>query len=350
MKYRQLGSSDLNVSELCLGTMTWGEQNTQAEAFEQMDYAVAEGINFFDTAEMYPVPPKADTQGSTETIIGNWFQARGNRDKIILASKVVGRAPWMNHIRGEMNDGETRLNRANITAAIDTSLARLQTDYIDLYQIHWPDRQTNYFGQLSYQHPTDDDGVALLETLDAMSDLVKAGKVRHIGLSNETPWGLMQYIRLAEQHGLPKPVSIQNPYNLLNRTFEIGLAECAIRESVPLLAYSPLAFGVLSGKYLNGQRPAGARLSLFDRFIRYSGNEADTAVEAYLQVAADHQLDAAQMALAFVNQQAFLGSNIIGATSMEQLRSNIASSQLELSKDVLKAIEQVHAQWTNPCP
>jgi len=350
MKYRQLGSSDLNVSELCLGTMTWGEQNTQAEAVEQMDYAVAEGINFFDTAEMYPVPPKADTQGSTETIIGNWFQARGNRDKIILASKVVGRAPWMNHIRGEMNDGETRLNRANITAAIDTSLARLQTDYIDLYQIHWPDRQTNYFGQLSYQHPTDDDGIALLETLDAMSDLVKAGKVRHIGLSNETPWGLMQYLRLAEQHDLPKPVSIQNPYNLLNRTFEIGLAECAIRESVPLLAYSPLAFGVLSGKYLNGQRPAGARLSLFDRFIRYSGNEADAAVEAYLQVATDHQLDAAQMALAFVNQQAFLGSNIIGATSMEQLRSNIASSQLELSKDVLKAIEQVHAQWTNPCP
>lgn len=350
MKYRQLGRSDLNVSELCLGTMTWGEQNTQAEAFEQMDYAVAEGINFFDTAEMYPVPPKADTQGSTETIIGNWFQARGNRDKIILASKVVGRAPWMNHIRGEMNDGETRLNRANITAAIDTSLARLQTDYIDLYQIHWPDRQTNYFGQLSYHHPTDDDGVALLETLDAMSDLVKAGKVRHIGLSNETPWGLMQYLRLVEQHDLPKPVSIQNPYNLLNRTFEIGLAECAIRESVPLLAYSPLAFGVLSGKYLNGQRPAGARLSLFDRFIRYSGNEADAAVEAYLQVATDHQLDAAQMALAFVNQQAFLGSNIIGATSMEQLRSNIASSQLELSKDVLKAIEQVHAQWTNPCP
>lgn len=350
MKYRQLGHSDLNVSELCLGTMTWGEQNSQDQAFEQMDYAFAEGINFFDTAEMYPVPPKAETQGSTETIVGNWLSARGQRDKIVLATKVVGRAVWMDHIRSDMNNGETRLNRANILAAVDTSLARLQTDYIDLYQIHWPDRQTNYFGELGYKHPDNDDGVALLETLTAMADLVKAGKIRHIGLSNETPWGLMQYLRLAEQHGLPKPVSIQNPYNLLNRTFEIGLAECAIRESVPLLAYSPLAFGVLSGKYLNGQRPEGARLSLFDRFIRYSGNEADAAVEAYMALAADHQLDPAQMALAFVNQQQFLGANIIGATSMEQLKSNIASTEITLSNEVLKDIRQVHAQWTNPCP
>lgn len=350
MKYRKLGSSDLNVSELCLGTMTWGEQNTPQQAFEQMDYAVAEGINFFDTAEMYPVPPKPDTQGSTETIVGDWLQARGCRDKIILASKVSGRAPWLSYIRTDINDGETRLNKANISAAIDTSLQRLKTDYLDIYQLHWPDRSTNYFGQLGYRHPKEDDGVELLETLTAMADLVKAGKIRHIGLSNETPWGLMQYMRLAEKHDLPKPVSIQNPYNLLNRTFEVGLAECSIREQVPLLAYSPLAFGVLSGKYLNGQRPAGARLSLFDRFIRYTGNEADAAVEAYIAVANEHQLDPAQMALAFVNQQAFLGANIIGATSMEQLRSNVASSQIKLSKDVLKAIEQVHAQWTNPCP
>lgn len=350
MKKRQLGSSDLDVSLLCLGTMTWGEQNTQAQAFEQMDYAVGEGINFFDTAEMYPVPPKADTQGATEAILGNWLQARGGRDQVVIASKVVGRASWMNHIRSDMNKGETRVNRANIMAAIDTSLARLKTDYIDLYQIHWPDRQTNYFGQLGYQHPSDDDGTDLLEILSAMADLISAGKIRHIGLSNETPWGLMRYLALAEQHGLPKPVSIQNPYNLLNRTFEVGLAECAIREQVPLLAYSPLAFGVLSGKYLNGARPEGARLSLFDRFIRYSGNEADAAVAAYLAVAKQHQLDAAQMALAFVNQQAFLGANIIGATTMTQLKSNIASANKALSKNVLKDINAIHQQWTNPCP
>ena len=350
MKYRKLGNSDLNVSELCLGTMTWGEQNTPQQAFEQMDYAVAEGINFFDTAEMYPVPPKPDTQGSTEAIIGDWLHAHGKRDQIVLASKVSGRAPWLSYIRSDLNDGETRLNKANISAAIDTSLQRLKTDYLDIYQLHWPDRSTNYFGQLGYRHPKEDDGVELLETLSAMADLVKAGKIRHIGLSNETPWGLMQYLRLAEKHDLPKPISIQNPYNLLNRTFEVGLAECAIREQVPLLAYSPLAFGVLSGKYLNGQRPAGARLSLFDRFIRYTGNEADAAVEAYIAVAKEHQLDPAQMALAFVNQQSFMGSNIIGATSMEQLRANITSSEITLNKDVLKAIEQVHAQWTNPCP
>ncbi|MDD9892446.1 MAG: NADP(H)-dependent aldo-keto reductase [Gammaproteobacteria bacterium] len=350
MEKRLLGTSDLNVSLLCLGTMTWGEQNTQAEAFEQMDYAVSEGINFFDTAEMYPVPPKPETQGATETIIGNWMAERGNREQVIIASKVVGRAPWMNHIRTDLNDGETRVNAANIIAAIDTSLARLQTDYIDLYQIHWPDRQTNYFGQLGYQHPEEDDSTELLEILSAMADLIKAGKIRHIGLSNETPWGLMRYVALAEKHGLPKPVSIQNPYNLLNRTFEVGLAECAIREQVPLLAYSPLAFGVLSGKYLNGARPENARLTLFDRFIRYTGNEADAAVSAYMDVAKENQLDAAQMALAFVNRQQFLGSNIIGATTMEQLKSNIASASLALDKDVLKRIEAVHQQWSNPCP
>lgn len=350
MEIRKLGSSDLNVSLLCLGTMTWGEQNTQAEAFEQMDYAVAEGINFFDTAEMYPVPPKAETQGATETIIGNWLNERGNREKVIIASKVVGRATWMNHIRTDQNNGETRVNRANIEAAIDTSLARLQTDYIDLYQIHWPDRQTNYFGQLGYQHPNEDDSTDLLEIIQTMAELIKAGKIRHYGLSNETPWGLMRYTALAERHGLPRPISIQNPYNLLNRTFEVGLAECAIREQVPLLAYSPLAFGVLSGKYLNGVRPENARLTLFDRFIRYTGNEADAAVSAYLDVAKEHQLDAAQMALAFVNKQPFLGSNIIGATNMDQLKANVASAQLALNTDVLKAVESVHQQWTNPCP
>lgn len=350
MEIRKLGSSDLNVSLLCLGTMTWGEQNTQAEAFEQMDYAVAEGINFFDTAEMYPVPPKAETQGATETIIGNWLNERGNRENVIIASKVVGRATWMNHIRTDQNKGETRVNRANIEAAIETSLARLQTDYIDLYQVHWPDRQTNYFGQLGYQHPNEEDSTDLLEIIQTMAELIKAGKIRHYGLSNETPWGLMRYTALAERHGLPRPISIQNPYNLLNRTFEVGLAECAIREQVPLLAYSPLAFGVLSGKYLNGVRPENARLTLFDRFIRYTGNEADAAVSAYLDVAKEHQLDVAQMALAFVNKQPFLGSNIIGATNMDQLKADVASAKLALNTDVLKAVESVHQQWTNPCP
>lgn len=350
MQIRQLGQSDLKVSELCLGSMTWGEQNTQAEAFEQLDYAVSEGINFIDTAEMYPVPPKPETQGATETIIGNWLNTRGNREQVIIASKVSGRAPWLGYIREDMNSGETRLNRANITAAIDTSLQRLQTDYLDIYQLHWPDRKTNYFGQLGYQHPQEDDDVELLETLGAMAELVNAGKIRHIGLSNETPWGLMQYLRLAELHDLPKPVTIQNPYNLLNRTFEIGLAECSLREHVPLLAYSPLAFGVLTGKYLNGARPEKARLSLFDRFIRYTGNEADAAVEAYLDIATTYNLDAAQMALAFVNRQPFLGSNIIGATTLEQLKSNIASASVALTSDILKAIEATHKQWTNPCP
>lgn len=350
MEIRKLGSSDLNVSLLCLGTMTWGEQNTQAEAFEQMDYAVAEGINFFDTAEMYPVPPKAETQGATETIIGNWLNERGNRENVIIASKVVGRATWMNHIRTDQNKGETRVNRANIEAAIETSLARLQTDYIDLYQVHWPDRQTNYFGQLGYQHPNEEDSTDLLEIIQTMAELIKAGKIRHYGLSNETPWGLMRYTALAERHSLPRPISIQNPYNLLNRTFEVGLAECAIREQVPLLAYSPLAFGVLSGKYLNGVRPENARLTLFDRFIRYTGNEADAAVSAYLDVAKEHQLDVAQMALAFVNKQPFLGSNIIGATNMDQLKADVASAKLALNTDVLKAVESVHQQWTNPCP
>jgi len=344
MLYHKLGSSNLNVSRLCLGTMTFGEQNTPEHAFEQLDYAIAHGINFIDTAEMYPVPPRPDTQGRTEEIIGDWLSARGNRDQVILASKVTGRSNIMTWMRG----GAT-LARAQIEQAVDDSLKRLKTDYIDLYQVHWPDRQTNYFGKLGYVHK-EDDSVPILETLQTLADIIKSGKVRYIGISNETPWGTMQYLLEAERHNLPRIVSIQNPYNLLNRTYEVGLAEFAHREAVPLLAYSPLAFGVLTGKYLDGARPEHARLTLFKRFIRYSGNEADGAVKAYLDLASQHGLDGAQMALAYVNSRPFLGANIIGATTMEQLKTNIASKELVLADEVVEAIELIHQRHPNPCP
>lgn len=347
METRKLGKTDLEVSKICLGTMTFGEQNSEAQAFEQLDYAVANGVNFIDCAEMYPVPPKPETYGRTEEIIGNWLEQRGKRQQLVLATKVTGRGEGnsgVGHIRGG-----PRLDRAQILQACDDSLARLKTDYIDLYQVHWPERQSNYFGKLGYQH-SDDDGVDISETLSALHELVAAGKVRHIGLSNETPWGVHRYLRLASHGNRPRIASIQNPYSLLNRTFEVGLAEMAIREQCGLLAYSPLAFGTLSGKYLNGARPAGARLTLFERFQRYTGERAISATEQYVQLAEDFGLDPAQMALAFVSQQPFVTANIIGATTMEQLRINIASSDLELSADQLEAIEAVHRQNPNPAP
>lgn len=346
MEKRRLGRSDLYISKLCLGSMTWGEQNSQAEGFAQMDAAVAAGINCIDTAEMYAVPPTAQSYGSTETIIGNWFRARpGMRDKIILASKVAGRSDNMPYIRGN-----PRLSRQHIEEAVDASLRRLQTDYIDLYQLHWPDRSTNYFGKLGYQHQDDADSIPLHETLDTLNDLVQAGKIRHFGLSNETPWGSMKSLQLAETHGLARPVSIQNPYNLLNRSFEIGLAEVAHREDLGLLAYSPLAFGVLTGKYLGGQWPEGARITLFKRFARYMNPQADSATAAYVKLALEHQLTPAQMALAFINQQGFVTSNIIGATSLAQLDENISSANITLSPDLLQAIEAIHVQHPNPSP
>lgn len=345
MHMTTLGNTDINVSKICLGTMTWGEQNTQDEAFEQMDYALANGVNFFDTAEMYPVPPRAETQGQTETIIGHWLAARGQRDRVVLATKIVGPAEWTAHIRGG-----SRHTKAHIDHAIATSLARLQTDYIDLYQLHWPDRNTNYFGELGYEHADDEQATPIRETLEALQPHVAAGRIRCIGLSNETPWGVMQFVRLADELGLPRAVSIQNPYNLLNRTFEVGLAEVAHREHVGLLAYSPLAFGVLSGKYLDGQWPPGARITLFKRFSRYLGDIAERATRAYVELAAAHDLEPVQMALAFVNQQSFVTSNIIGATSMAQLKTNIASAELELNDDVLSAIAAIHQQHPNPCP
>jgi len=346
MIFNKLGNSAIEISSLCLGSMTWGEQNSAAQAFAQMDYAVEHGINFFDTAELYAIPPKAATYGRTESIIGDWFKHTGRRNDIILASKVCGPTTWCPHIR----DGKARLDRKNIITACEDSLRRLQTDHIDLYQTHWPDRNTNFFGNLNYQHNDDESATAITETLSAMQELVSAGKVRHIGISNETPWGTMQHLQLSEGQELPRITTIQNPYNLLNRSFEIGLAEIACREQVGLLAYSPLAFGVLSGKYLHGNQPAHARLSLFDHYTRYSNPEAEKATTAYVGVAEKHGLDASQMALAFIRQQAFVSSTIIGATTIEQLQSNIASHALTLSAACLNDIEYIHRTQPNPCP
>jgi len=291
MEYRKLGQTDIEVSSICLGTMTWGEQNTEAEAHAQLDTALSAGVNFIDTAEMYPVPPKPETFTLTEQYIGRWLKRRGGRNDIVLASKVAARADWLEHVR----DGRACLDRANIEQALHASLERLQTDYLDLYQLHWPDRNTNYFGELGYTH-VPQPSTPIEETLRVLADLVQAGKVRHVGLSNETPWGTMEFLRLAEQCGLPRMVSVQNPYCLLNRSFEIGMAEVSHREDCGLLAYSPLGFGVLSGKYLNGQCPADARVTLFERFSRYSNLQAEAATAAYVALAVEHGLDPAQMA------------------------------------------------------
>ena len=347
MEYRELGTTGIKVSALCLGTMTWGEQNSQDDGFAQMDVAVDRGITFFDTAEMYAVPPTATSYGSTETIIGNWFRARpGMRARIVLASKVCGQADWLPHIR----DGRPRLNRKHIEEAINGSLARLQTDYLDLYQMHWPDRHTNYFGHLGYRHRADEEFTPIGETLAVLADLVKAGKIRHAGISNETPWGTMRYLAAAESGGLPRIASIQNPYNLLNRSFEVGLAEIAHRERVGLLAYSPLAFGVLSGKYLDGAWPEGARITLFKRFSRYMNPQAMSATEKYVALARQHGLDPVQMALQYVTTRPFVTSNIIGATSIAQLETNIGSAAIRLSDEVLKGIEEIHVAQPNPAP
>jgi len=302
-------------------------------------------VNFIDTAEMYPVPPRAQTYGRTEQIIGDYLQKHGTRSDWVLASKIAGPGNGIGYIR----DGQLKHNRAHIAAAVDASLRRLQTDWIDLYQLHWPERPTNYFGQLGYQHQ-ESDFTPLEETLQALDEQVKAGKIRQIGLSNETPWGTMKLLQLAEQRGWPRMVSIQNPYNLLNRSFEVGLAEIAMREQCGLLAYSPLAFGMLSGKYEGGARPAGARLSLYSRFSRYTNPQAEGACARYVALAREHSLDPAQMALAFVTAQPFVTSNIIGATSLAQLDCNLASSKLKLSAEVLEGIEAIHRAQPNPAP
>ncbi|EHT4942050.1 General stress protein 69 [Vibrio vulnificus] len=344
MQYTKLPHSTLEISKLCLGTMTFGEQNSQQDAFEQLDYAVAQGINFIDTAEMYPVPPKAQSQGLTEQFIGNWLSKSGKREKVLIATKIAGprNVPY---IRDNMS-----LNRRHIHTAIDDSLTRLQTDYVDLYQLHWPQRQTNCFGQLNYPYPDAQEEVTLIETLEALNELVKAGKVRYIGVSNETPWGVMTLLRLAEKHDLPRIVSIQNPYNLLNRSFEVGLSEISHYEGIQLLAYSPMAFGTLSGKYLDGARPTGARCTLFERFQRYFTPQGLEATKAYVSLARDYGLDPAQMALAFVNQRPFVASNIIGATTLDQLKANIESLNVKLEDEVLNKIQQIGTTYSNPCP
>lgn len=348
MQYKKLGDTDIDVSLICLGTMTFGEQNTPAEGFQQMDYAVDQGVNFFDTAELYAIPPKAETYGRTEEIIGDWFQKTGKRKEIILATKVVGAAGHLPWIRG----GKARLEKAQINEAVDGSLKRLQTDYIDLYQIHWPQRPVNSFGKLGFDQNfvTGREAEVILETLQTMADLVKAGKIRHVGLSNETPWGVMTYLRLAAEHGLPRVVSIQNPYNLLNRSFDVGLAEMALQERVGLLAYSPLAAATLTGKYLDGKIPPGTRRAIDTRSSRYDRPNVDAIVRKYLAIAEKHGLDAAQMALAYVNTRPFTTSNIIGATTMDNLKINIASIEVTLSAEVVAAIEQVHSEHPNPCP
>ena len=348
MDYRPLGRTDIAVSAICLGTMTWGQQNTEAEGHAQMDYALDRGINFFDTAELYSIPPKAETQGSTERIIGSWFAARGNRDKVILASKVVGRTT-MAWFRGR----PARLARADIVEALDASLKRLRTDYVDLYQLHWPDRNVTGFGAnpTRYGNPTRAaDEVPIEETLGVLDDLVRAGKIRHVGLSNESAWGTMRFVTAAEQGKGPRVVSIQNAYNLLNRTFDVGLAEIAEREQVGLLAYSPLAQGYLTGKYQRGVRPAGARTTLFNRGDRFEKPGAEAAIDAYLRVAADFGLDPAQMAIAFVTTRPFVTSNIIGATTMAQLAADIDSLDVDVTPELVAAIDAVHQLVGNPCP
>jgi len=349
MQYRKLGHTDIDVSLICLGSMTWGEQNSREQAFEQLDFSLDNGINFIDTAEMYAVPARKETYGLTEQYIGDWLSARKNRDSVILATKVMGRAARFPYARPHLHDGETRLDRQSIIEACDASLKRLQTDYIDLYQLHWPDRQVNLFGQLGYQFDPDDDPTPLLETLEAMNDLVTSGKVRTIGLSNETPWGTMECLRIAEQHGLPRVVSVQNPYNLLNRAYDFGMSEVSCLEKVGLLAYSPLAMGVLSGKYENGARPKGSRMDLFaDYFTKYISDNVMAVVNQYVAIARKYGLDPAEMAHGFVNQQPFTTSNIIGATNIEQIKSALDSVEIQLADEVLTEIAGVHGKFPHP--
>lgn len=344
MKKRKLGKTDLEVSEICLGTMTWGQQNTESEGHAQMDYALDNGINFFDTAEMYAVPPKKETQGSTEKIIGSWFKERKSRDKVILATKVSGRSP-LNWLRDD--EKPTEQSRDQIFEAVDKSLLRLGIDYIDLYQLHWPDRPMNLFGgSINYEH-MDEPSIDISIILDSLNELVKSGKIRYIGLSNETPWGTMKFLYHSDISSTPRVQSIQNAYNLLNRTFEIGGSEIAHREDVGLLAYSPIAQGYLSGKYQNGALPKGSRKELFNRLQRYEGPYAEEAIEAYLNIAKKYEIDPSQLANQFVTTRPFVTSNIIGATNMEQLKLAVTSIDIKLTKEIEEDIEKAYQRHGN---
>ena len=346
MKYTTLPNTDVKVSKICLGTMTWGKQNNEADGHEQMDYALEQGVNFFDTAELYAVPATAETYGKTEEIIGTWFKKTGNRDKVVLASKIAGAGPYTAHIR------KNGFAKEAIIEAVEGSLKRLQTDYIDLYQLHWPSRGVNCFGVRDYPFQTSakeaENHLEILETLDA---LIKQGKILHVGLSNETPWGTMKYLQTSEEHNLPRMSTIQNSYSLIHRGYEVGMSEVSMRENIGLLVYSPLAQGILSGKYLNGNQPEGARGTLFPNYItRYQGEGATKAVVEYQKIAKKHGISLAQMSLAFINQLPFVTSNIIGATKMDQLKENIGSIHVNLSEEILQEIEAVHQNIPNPAP
>ena len=346
MNYKKLGNTDLDVSTICLGTMTWGEQNTEEQGFEQMDYALEQGVNFWDTAELYSIPPKEKTFGLTEKIIGNWFQTTKKRDKVILATKVAG--PSRSYIRGGGNNFDIK----NMTIALNESLKRLRTDYIDLYQLHWPERKTNMFGRLGYEHKKDDNNWNKFEdVLENLQKFKKEGKIREVGLSNETPWGVTKCLQISKENNLPKMMSVQNPYNLLNRTYEIGLAEISIREEVGLLAYSPLATGYLTGKYRNNQLPKNSRLERDgDFWTRYDKPNTTKAVDEYFKIAKKNNIDLTQMSLKFCEIQPFVTSVIIGATKMDQLKTNIESVNINLSEKVINEINEVQNIYPNPCP
>ena len=346
MNYKKLGNTDLDVSTICLGTMTWGEQNSEKEGFEQMDFALSQGVNFWDTAEIYSIPMREETYGETEKIIGNWFQKTKKRNDVVLATKVCGNTS-NKYIRG----GGNSFGKKKITEALDESLRRLKTDYIDLYQLHWPERSTNFFGDYGYEHDENDKNwTPFEEILESLKKFVEQGKIRYVGLSNETAWGLSKFLELSKMKGLPKMMSVQNPYNLLNRTYEVGLAEISIREQSGLLAYSPLAFGYLTGKYRNNKLPAKSRMQLFKNFNRYKNENGQKAIDEYYKISKKYNLDFTQMSLKFCEIQHFTTSVIIGATTMEQLKTNIESVNVNLNSDIINDINKIQQKYPNPCP
>ena len=345
MKYTTLPTTDIKVSKICLGSMTWGNQNTETEGHLQLDYALDQGVNFIDTAELYPVPATKETQGATSKIIGTWLKKSGNRDKVILASKIAGAGDYTAHIR------TTGFSKQSIKDAVNNELKRLQTDYIDLFQLHWPERETNTFGVRDYKHNAKDKWEDnFKEVLESLDEVIKEGKIRHIGLSNEKAWGTMRYLNESKQNNLPRPLTIQNAYSLINRVYEGDMAEISMQENIGLLVYSPMAFGVLSGKYIKNIARENSRLKLFPRFARYSSEQATKATQQYLDLAETNNMTLAQMSLAFVNQREFVTSNIIGATNLEQLKENISSIYLNLSEDILDRINEIHSIIPNPAP
>ena len=346
MNYKKLGSTDIDVSTICLGTMTWGEQNSKADGFEQMDYAIDNGVNFWDTAEIYAIPMREETYGETENIIGEWFKKTKKRDKVILATKVSGPTS-KEYIRG----GGCSYDKKSMSEALEKSLKRMQTDYIDLYQLHWPERNTNFFGQQGYEHDSNEKNwIAFEEILENLKKFVDAGKIRYVGLSNETAWGLSKCLELSKLKNLPKMMAVQNPYNLLNRTYEVGLAEISVREQSGLLAYSPLAFGYLTGKYRNNNMPKGSRIDLFKDFTRYNNENSIKAIEEYYKISQKFNLDFAQMSIKFCEIQPFVTSVIIGATTMQQLKTNVESVNVKLDNEIINEINEVQKIYPNPCP